>query len=200
MMRGSDKPRLTARILLVRHGPSSHVHDGRWLRHREVHEFEDAYDAAGILEDNMPPAELLDVAKGAELIVASDLPRAIVSADRLAPRRDVVHSPLLREIRLEPPRWVPVALPIAAWDALSHAQWSLRLLAGTRNEFARRGEAAAVWLEQHARSSRTIVVVTHAGFRRILASRLIARGWRGDLLTRKDRYANWSSWELAQHG
>jgi broad specificity phosphatase PhoE len=199
-MTGSDKPSLTARILLVRHGPSSHIHDGRWLRHHEVQHSEDAYDAAGIRDDSMPPAELLDVTERAELIVASDLARAIVSADRLAPRRDVVHSALLREIRLEPPRWIPVALPIDVWDAFSHAQWTYRLFARSAHEFMTRGDAAAAWLEQHARSSRTIVVVTHAGFRRILASRLVARGWRADLPTRNERYANWSSWEFAQHG
>src|SRR5690242_5786707 len=119
--------RITTRLLLVRHGRSSHVHDGRWLRHHDVGAFEDAYDAAGIRDDSMPSEELRAAARNADLVVASDLPRAVASAKRLAGARGLVTSPLLREIRLEPPRWVPVALPINAWDVFSHWQWSYRL-------------------------------------------------------------------------
>lgn len=43
---------LTSRLLLVRHGHSAHVHDGRWLTRSAVGEFEDAYDAAGIKDDS----------------------------------------------------------------------------------------------------------------------------------------------------
>lgn len=67
----------------------------------------------------MPSAQLLAEARGADAVVASDLPRAVASAERLAFGRDLVTSPLLREIRLEPPRWVPLPLPIRVWDVLS---------------------------------------------------------------------------------
>jgi broad specificity phosphatase PhoE len=159
-----------------------------------VREFEDAYDAAGIVHDCVLPADLLRASLNVDIFFASDLPRAVSSAHRLAQQRDVVTSPLLREIRLEPPRWIPLRLPIAAWDVLSHLQWSYRLVVGADHDSVRRAEAAADWLEQHARCSTTLLVVTHGGFRRILAARFIARRWQ--LAPGRASYANWSSWEF----
>ncbi|PYP61270.1 MAG: hypothetical protein DMD26_17900, partial [Gemmatimonadetes bacterium] len=112
----------------------------------------------------------------------------------LAAGREVITSPLLREIRLEPPRWIPLRLPIAAWDAMSHLQWSYRLRAGTEHEFVHRADAAAAWLEGIAGPSVRILAVTHGGFRRILAAKLLTRGWlaSGDMAS----YANWSCWQF----
>ena len=159
-----------------------------------VPRFEDAYDAAGIRDDSAPPESLCSVAADADVLCASDLRRAIESVRRVARGREVLISPLLREIRLEPPRWIPVRLPISAWDALSHAQWSFRLRAKREHEFVRRADAAADWLEQHARQTSTVFVITHGGVRRLIADRLTARGWRH--AHEKRSYANWSTWEL----
>jgi hypothetical protein len=65
--------------------------------------YEDAYDAAGIRDDSHPPDELRRIAEGATL-ASSNMKRAIASIERLAPGRPYSASPLLREIRLEPPR------------------------------------------------------------------------------------------------
>ena len=67
---------MNTRLLLVRHGPSSHVHDGRWMHASVVHRFEDAYDAAGILRDRVPSEDLLRTAVNVDVFCASDLPRA----------------------------------------------------------------------------------------------------------------------------
>jgi broad specificity phosphatase PhoE len=159
-----------------------------------VSRFEDAYDAAGIRDDSPPPELLRNVAAAADVLCTSDLRRAIESLHRVAPGREVIISPLLREIRLEPPSWIGFQLPISAWDVLSHAKWSYRLLMKRDHECVRRADAAADWLEQHARDAATVVVLTHGGFRRFIADRLTARGWQR--AHGKQRYANWSVWEL----
>ena len=179
-------------IHLVRHGRSALVHDGRWFRHAQVSAYEDAYDAVGIRDDDNPGAEAARLAGGHALIVASDLPRAIASARRLAAEGDIHFSPLLREIRLEPPRWVPVRLPIQMWDVFSYVQWSYRLLSGADHEFVRRAKEAADWLAGHAAGSSSVVAVTHGGFRRLLDARLVARGWKRGFTKRN--YDNWSVW------
>lgn len=189
---------MTARLLLVRHGPSAHVHDGRWMNRHGVPRFEDAYDAAGIRDDSLPPAMLCDVAAAADVVCASDLRRAIESARRVAPGRELMISPLLREVRLEPPRWIPFRLPIAAWDAYSHVQWSYRLLTKRNHELLQRADAAADWLEQVAPEAASVVVLTHGGVRRLIAARLGARGWQP--LHNERSYANWSTWELYRDG
>jgi broad specificity phosphatase PhoE len=182
-----------ARILLVRHGRSAHAHDGRWMHAADVRAFEDAYDAAGILDDDAPPPELIHVADSADVIAASDLPRAIASARRIAPARDPDITPLLREFRLEPSDWMP-RLPVQAWDVLSHLQWSYRLLSGAPHDVITRANEAAEWLAQRAAEAVTVVAVTHGGFRRVIAHRLEARGWRAGPERRS--YANWSVWSF----
>jgi broad specificity phosphatase PhoE len=177
---------------LVRHGRSAVVHDGRWFRWADVHGYEDSYDAAGIRDDDHPGAELEALLGANPLIVASDLPRAVASAKRLAPERHVELTPLLREIRLEPPRWVPVRLPIQMWDVFSHVQWSYRLFSNADHEYVRRATKAVDWLVGHAERASPVVAVTHGGFRRILDARLVGRGWRRGF--EKKSYANWSVW------
>lgn len=162
-----------------------------------VSKHEDAYDGAGILEHSPPPPSLLHAAATADIICASDMPRAIASAQRVADGRDILVSPLLREIRLEPPRWLPIRLPIDAWDAMSHVQWSARLVFRADHEFVRRATAAADWLVGQTNGmsgSPTILAVTHAAFRRILAADLAGRGWRP--ASRRRSFANWSIWEF----
>ena len=160
-----------------------------------VHDYENAYDAAGILDDDAPPPELIRVAEAAQVVAASDLPRAIASARRIAPARDPDVTPLLREFRLEPAEWMP-RLPMQVWDVFSHVQWSYRLLRGTPHDVVRRADLAAEWLAQRAVDSATVVAVTHGGFRRIVASRLEARGWRSG--SERRSFANWSVWSYSR--
>lgn len=184
------------RIHLVRHGRSAHVHDGSWFGWSNVGAYEDAYDAAGILDADEPTVELDRLVGDATLVAASDLPRAIASANRLAHGRVVEISPLLREIRLEPPRWVPFKLPIEIWDVFSHVQWSYRIATRAEHASVRRANDAVDWLIGHAASWSDVVAVTHGGFRRILDAQLVSRGWARQ--SRERSYANWSVWSYSE--
>jgi broad specificity phosphatase PhoE len=184
---------MARRILLVRHARSSHVHDGSWMRASGVGTYEDAYDAAGIHDESHPPDELRRIAEGATL-ASSDMKRAIASIERLAPGRPYEVSPLLREIRLEPPTWLPLRLPLVAWDVMCAAQWTYRLRTGAEHDFVHRAREAVDWLARLRSESDTVVAVTHGGFRRILEVTLIARGWNA---TRERRaWDNWSVWSF----
>jgi len=165
------------------------------MRAAGVRDFERAYNAAGILDHDAPPPEVIRVAGAASIIAASDLPRAIASARRMAPTREPDVTPLLREIELEPLRWMP-NLPIQAWDVVSHVQWSYRLFRRAPHEFIRRADEAVEWLVQRAADSATVLAVTHGGFRRLVASRLEARGWRAG--SERRSYENWSIWSYSR--
>jgi broad specificity phosphatase PhoE len=180
-----------ARILLVRHGRSALVHDGSWMNAAGVHDYESRYNAASI-NDDTPPRDVMDAVAGAQVIAASDMTRAIASARRLAPQRELAISPLLRELELEPPRWVRLKLPIEVWDVFNYAQWSYRLLAGVDHQVTKRAHEAAEWLAAHAAGSSTVLAVTHGGFRRLLDASLVARGWVA--MPGRKSYANWSTW------
>ena len=183
-------------IVLVRHGRSSLQHDGSWMSAALVEEYERAYNDAGIKDDDAPPEELREMARTASVFVASDMRRAIESAHRLVPGRDPEIQPLLREMYLEPPRWIPGKLPIEGWDAISHFQWSVRLGLGLDHDLVRRADQAAAWLVDRATNGGTVFVVTHGGFRRIVTKRLEARGWRCH--EQRHGYRNWSAWSLVR--
>jgi broad specificity phosphatase PhoE len=78
---------LFSKILLIRHGRSAHVSNGAWLSREGVLQWRDAYDSAGIAPEESPPAAVLSAVARCDIIVNSDLPRALESAQRLATGR-----------------------------------------------------------------------------------------------------------------
>jgi broad specificity phosphatase PhoE len=75
------------RIVLVRHGRSAHVHTG-WIDRDGFLRWREAYEAAGLDPADAPPPALRELVASAEVIVASDAPRALASARLLAPRAE----------------------------------------------------------------------------------------------------------------
>jgi broad specificity phosphatase PhoE len=184
------------RLILVRHGQSSHVARGGLLDAAAVQHWRDAYDLAGITDRSVPPKTLLRRVADAAHIVASDLPRAIASAERLAGGRPIHTSPLLREIPLPIPR-LPMRAPLAAWGTAMHLAWSYRVVRRDKSADELARVAAAIeWLEGVAGSELT-VVVTHGVFRSTLARELVRAGWVSE--GRKGGYSHWSEWTFARH-
>jgi broad specificity phosphatase PhoE len=138
----------------------------------------------------------MQLAANARHLVASDLPRAIESAKRIAPHREIVVSPLLRETMLDVPRW-PTRMPAVAWEALAHLLWGYRVLRGmdTTNADRARAIETANWLAGLVADGSTAVVVTHGVFRRQVSIQLLARGWAST--GRIGGYDNWSTWGFA---
>ena len=191
------------RILLIRHGRSAHVSSRTLLDRAGVERWRADYDAAGIIANDEPPLALRSSVERADVLVASDLPRAIASAKRLVPQRPVSESPLFRELPLPIPSIARLRAPLSVWGALIHARWIL--------DIARRQDATSEALEQarlatewcrttccEHRTDCTLAVVTHGVFRRLLARQLVEDGWR--LESRRRSYAHWSVWALAARG
>ena len=179
-------------IHLVRHARSAYVHDGRWRLPAGVREFEHAYDAAGILDEPAPPASLVALAARADVLAASDMARAIASAERLAPGRAVTIRPELRELNIRAHALLPIPLPLLVWGTLDFALWTVRMAVGGENEGTRRADAAAAWLMEAAAGGRTVLAVTHGAIRRLIDLRLRARGCKA--IAGPRGYANWGSW------
>src|SRR5947207_8012676 len=138
---------MAAKMVLVRHGASAHVHPDWLIDHDGIQSWRDEYDLAGIQLNSQPPARLLQIADGATHIIASDLPRAVASAERLAPQREIEVSDLLREVPLKLPHW-PTRLPLVVWEILIHVVWSYRIVRGidSTEQDRARAAAAAKWL------------------------------------------------------
>ena len=188
------------KVLLIRHGRTSEKPAGGLLDRAGIEQWRAAYDAAGIARDDSPPADLIAEVERAKNVAASDLPRALDSAARLAPGRVVLSSQLLREIPLPIPAWIPFRAPFGLWDALVHVRWGLDVLRrqDTSAELMSRVDDAARWCAEICQrddtGSGTLAVITHGVFRRHLARRLVASGWR--YIEGPRSYAHWSVWRL----
>lgn len=191
-------------ILLIRHARSAHVERG-WLDVDGVRAWMVAYDAAAIAEHDPPPAPLVELAKSADIIFASDLPRAIASAVLLAPHATVEPNPLLREAPLETagrpfPRMWGVRLPLRMWGLVFFARWlwaSWRQLPlpGVDAAALARADAAAEWLIERAAERPRALAITHGTFRTLLTAALERRGWRGP---ERRPFHTWSAWTFAR--
>lgn len=191
---------MSRQVVLVRHGHSAHTERAGWIDAAGVERWRESYDAAGILDDSMPPSDLVALAARAGCVITSDLERAIASARRLAPQIDARVSPLLREMPLDIPRWVPARWPIAVWDACITAHWFVQEWRGSIAppwELARATDAVAM-LEEVVSETSSVLVVTHGAFRRLLAHRLVSNGWTAE--PRVGGFRNWSSWPFRRSG
>lgn len=192
----------TPELLLVRHGRSAHVERG-WIDVQGVRQWMAAYDAAEIAPDHAPPAELELLAREAVRVIASDLPRTVASAMRLAPDREIVRTPLLREAPMETPEMpLPslggMRLPLRAWGTIWAMRWLVSWLRsapppGVDAAVLARADEAAAWLaDQAMEAGGRVVVVTHATFRLLVTQALVRRGWRGP---EQRPYREWSAWQ-----
>lgn len=183
-------------LVLIRHGATTHIHHGGAIDRAGLQRWRDGYDSAGLRAGSQPPARLVREAAEATHVIASDLPRAVASAERLAPGRSIQLSPLLREVPLGIPAW-PTRLPLSAWALLIHLAWTYRIGRGTdatEHELARAVDAAR-WLAGIVADGSSAVVVTHGVFRRLLAKQLVEQGWQS--LGRRGGYGHWSAWTLS---
>lgn len=145
----------------------------------------------------MPTPALLRLALEADLILSSDAPRAVASAQGLAGPGEIVLSPLLRELELEPLA-LPVCLPLPGWALLVGCRTLLGSLRGqalSQAESSRVAQASS-WLAGLARQHRLVLAVTHASFRKSLAGELVRAGWSQAPGRRSLR--PWSHWTLAR--
>jgi broad specificity phosphatase PhoE len=181
------------RLALIRHGRSSHEHPG-WMDASGFRTWREHYEAAGIVAGERVPAAVQQLASSADRVVCSDAQRAVASAQLVAPDREVVASPLLRELDLQGPFLGALRLPLIAWAVAVGGRAALLRLGGKYPSVAeaQRIENAAAWLDELAAQHVTVVAVTHASFRRLVARRLVEIGWHAEPGPRSMRH--WSVW------
>ena len=115
------------RIVLVRHGRPDVSPDARRpIAGRELARWYRDYNDVGLAAVSAPPAPLQEAAAAARCIVASDLRRAIESAQRLVGTKPIHIDPDLREVgfpeglkgnaRLSPGVWAMIARAVWLFD------------------------------------------------------------------------------------
>jgi len=167
------------RIVLVRHGKPA-ISTKYKTSHYGFADYIDAYEAAGLDPDSVPPEELRDLARGISAVYTSHRPRSRESAHAIAPHAELISDILFEEAPLASPRIPMIKLGVPAWAVMSRILWH----AGYHPEIENygrsklRAQKAADILIAKAKSDGTAVLVAHGYFNAILGRELARRGFR----------------------
>ena len=149
------------------------------MRAGELADIALSYENSGIIDE--PPGEVLHVAQRHKVIVCSDLPRSVQSAQALG--ADTIHSveALFRETAIPYFSSGSIVLPMSVWIIVLRSLW----LAG----FSRNGEsllnaklyarAATEMLIQLAYKHEKVLLVGHGFMNYFIAKELVSNAWAG---------------------
>ncbi len=167
-----------ARIILVRHG-RPHLPLRPRTGHRGFADYIDAYEAAGLDPENLPPQELLDLVKELDHVFTSDRPRSHQSARALAPHATLQADPLFAEAPLAAPPIPLLKMRVPKWAVVARVLWHAGYhpeIEDYRKAKQRAAEAADI-LTGKVRDGGTAVLVAHGYFNAMIGRQLRQRGF-----------------------
>lgn len=170
------KPKI--RIVLIRHGRPD-IADCRRTGHAGFRDYIDAYEAAGLAGDCVPPKDVCELVRGLPAIYTSDRPRSRDSARALSPEAELIADPLFVEAPLASPRIPLVRLGVPAWAVLSRLLWHVGYHPDIENyHFSKlRAKRAADILTSRAVRDGAAALVAHGYFNAIIGRELKRRGF-----------------------
>ncbi len=151
------------------------------------------YEEGGLRDGQTPPAELLELARHADVIFASTRRRAVETADAVVQGRHFVRDPIFVEAPLPPPP-LPRFLKFSprTWGVIARFAWWWGYHDGqeTRPEAQARAARAADILVAAAEQGQSVLVLAHGFFNHMMGRELQRRGWR----LKQDRgYRYWAT-------
>src|SRR5262245_51048853 len=189
------------RVVLIRHGKPD-VGRSRWLTHKKFQTYIEEYERAGLAPESEPPPWLVELARDARRIHASDRPRAQESAKALAPHAALSTSSLFMEAQLKSPRLPLVRMKPPAWAVLARLAWHAGHHGGIEDysDARQRAEKAVQMLSDVAREDGIAVLVAHGYFNAIVGRTLKKQGWRRQEGSHRAKYWNAVVYERALAG
>jgi broad specificity phosphatase PhoE len=180
-------------ITLARHGEPALSRKIR-LTSEGYREWWARYEIGGLKPGQRPPEQLMELARSAEVIVASVRPRSVETAKAVCEGRQFTPNPVMVEAPLPPPRW-PGFLKLSPrlWGVIARSTWwffNHHQGEESRDQAKRRASDAADQLEQLASSGGDVLVLAHGFFNAMVGVELKRRGWR---LVRNEGYRYWSA-------
>jgi broad specificity phosphatase PhoE len=186
------------RVVLVRHGHPAVLPEARRpIAGTELGGWYRGYNDVGLAAASPPPDGLRATAAAAGCIVASDLRRAVESAQLLAGAKPVQIDADLREVGFPERLNASMRLSPGVWVMIARAVW---LLDGceceeSRRAVSQRAARLADRLGDLARAHDSVVAVGHGWFNLFVGRELRRRQWRGPRLAPT---AYWASAEYAR--
>lgn len=184
---------MTMEISLIRHGKSKQIENNR-VNCEDFQKWIKEYDSSGIFKENSYPPITLEKITTANILITSDLKRSIESASLLNQNKNigVITDALFREIELPTfPRELGLKLSPNSWAVILRCLWfsgysrQCESLANAKL----RAKKASEQLEKYAREYKSVVLVGHGFFNRLIAEELKKMGWEGN---RKSSVKHWS--------
>jgi broad specificity phosphatase PhoE len=166
------------RITILRHGKPD-FEWGRNVRGSDFRRLESNYDSAGIV--GIPPEESRNLIKHHEIVVCSDLPRSIQSAQALGANTVHFSSPVFREMNLPYFDRAPFTLPLKLWVVMLRSLWFLGFSKNTESLLKARARArvASNTLVELAAKHESVLLVGHGFLNHYVAKELLALNWVG---------------------
>ena len=167
------------RIILIRHGRPNIAVSPR-TSHREFRSYIDAYEAAGLDPESIPPEELQDLLREIDAVYTSERRRSKDSARALAPHAELIADPLFAEAPLASPPIPLLKMRVAKWAVMSRILWHAGYhpeIENYRRAKSRAAQAADI-LMRRARIDGAAALVAHGYFNYIIGRELKRRGFR----------------------
>ena len=168
-----------AQLVLVRHGRPA-LSRKMYIDWRAYHSWWAAYGESGLAETETPPGVLVELAKRADIIIASPLPRAWQTAQALSGGRHIIADERFVEAPLPSPPIPFVRLRPPIWNVLSRVFWWLGY-SGTgesRKHAKIRATSAADRLIELAQGRELVLLCAHGWFNRMIRKVLRERQWQ----------------------
>lgn len=173
-----------ARIILVRHGQPALPLRPR-TGHHGFRDYIDAYEAAGLDPESLPPKELADLVKELDHVFSSGRPRAHQSAVKLAPHAEITADPLFAEAPLASPKIPLLKMRVPKWAIVARILWhvgyhpEIEDYARARARALRAADILVNKLREPANGdkARAAVLVAHGYFNAMIGRILRRRGF-----------------------
>lgn len=165
-------------IVLARHGEPDLSKQVR-LNWRGYKYWWRLYDEAGLVSGEKAPKIIVDLAKKADNVMSSTLPRAIETAELACGKPVDQRESLLVEAPLPPPNLGYIRFRPRMWGILARICWILGFSGEgeSRKQAQIRAEKAADLLSKSAQGGKMVFVVAHGWFNRMLRPALKRHGF-----------------------
>ncbi|MEE9272402.1 MAG: histidine phosphatase family protein [Robiginitomaculum sp.] len=165
-------------IILVRHGEPDLSKRVR-LNWRGYKYWWRLYDEAGLKWGQKAPSIIKDLAKKADAVMSSTLPRALETAEMARGMAVDKTSALLVEAPLPPLNLGYIRLRPRTWGVLARISWILGFSGEgeSRAQATKRAIQAAQMLSEEAKGGKMVFVAAHGWFNRMIRRPLKAKGF-----------------------
>ena len=167
-------------IVLLRHGKPDIPEHGR-LKAHELRQWIESYNSAGILPENTPSQEAVEIADTCNAVACSDLPRSVESAKALGIEEVDIIKPVFREMGLPFGSLPALKLMPNTWAVLFRILWFIGYSSNSESihEGRSRASRGADILREVAAADDSVILVGHGLVNRFIAEDLLSNGWSG---------------------